>query len=211
MLDFNAAACRIYGYEASEAVGSHIMDIMVPPDKREQTQDLLRAMRQKRRAPIRIELMQSSALRRSGEVFPIEVSISSVRNREGTVMVAFVRDISERLAEQAELIETRDRAVAGEQAKARMLAVMSHEMRTPLNGVLGTLDLLRTTALDDTQRHYVEVMEQSGRMLLSHVNDVLDISRADSGHIELAEVAFDPGQVASDVLDGLKAEAERRG
>ncbi|MFN3525994.1 MAG: PAS domain S-box protein, partial [Paracoccus sp. (in: a-proteobacteria)] len=100
ILDFNAAACRIYGYEASEAVGSHIMDIMVPPDKREQTQDLLRAMRQKRRAPIRIELMQSSALRRSGEVFPIEVSISSVRNREGTVMVAFVRDISERLAEQ---------------------------------------------------------------------------------------------------------------
>ncbi len=103
--------------------------------------------------------------------------MSVARGEDGPLVVAFVRDVSRRAAEEAELIEARDRAVAGEQAKTRMIAVMSHEMRTPLNGILGLLDLLSLTELDDRQRQYVAAMEHSGRMLLGHVNDVLDTSR----------------------------------
>ncbi|MFN3276078.1 MAG: ATP-binding protein [Paracoccus sp. (in: a-proteobacteria)] len=209
--DFNEAASRMYGYSADEAIGSDIFDLIVPHDKRHRMGQLLRRVQERPYMPVRIEVIQSSARRRSGELFPIEFSISGAESPEGPVIVAFMRDISRRVAEKAELIEARDRALAGKRAKAQMLAVMSHEMRTPLNGVLGTLDLLKGTALDDTQRRYVEVMEQSGHMLLTHVNNVLDISRADSGNITLAYEPFTPCGLASDVLDTLKGAADKRG
>lgn len=209
--DFNEAASRMYGYSADEAIGSDIVDLIIPHDKRHRMGQLLRRVQERPYEPVRIEVIQSSARRRSGEVFPIEFSISGAESPEGPVIVAFMRDISRRVAEKAELVEARDRALAGKRAKAQMLAVMSHEMRTPLNGVLGTLELLRRTALDDTQHRYIEVMEQSGHMLLTHVNNVLDISRADSGNIRLSQEAFAPCALASDVLDTLKGAAEKRG
>nr|WP_111299148.1 ATP-binding protein [Paracoccus saliphilus] len=211
ILDFNEAACRMYGYSADEAIGAKLTDLVVPESHRRQAMALLQQMRRNPRTRVRIDPVEATARRRSGEVFPVEVAISSAASHYGPVLVAFVRDISRRAAEQAELIRARDHAVAGERTKAKMLAVMSHEMRTPLNGVLGTMDLLKTTRLDATQRHLLEVMERSGRMLLSHVNDVLDISRVDSGNVQLASQPFCPTQVVSDVLDGLQAQAEKRG
>ncbi|MGZ3217147.1 hybrid sensor histidine kinase/response regulator [Paracoccus sp. T5] len=211
ILDFNEAACRMYGYSADEAIGAKLTDLVVPEGHRRKVQALLHRMRRNPRTRVRIDPLEATARRRSGEVFPVEVAISSAASHYGPVLVAFVRDISRRAGEQAELIRARDHAVAGERTKAKMLAVMSHEMRTPLNGVLGTMDLLKTTRLDARQRHYLEVMERSGRMLLSHVNDVLDISRVDSGNLQLASQPFCPSQVVSDVLDGLQAQAEQRG
>lgn len=91
----------------------------------------------------------------------------------------------------AVLEEARDQALAGEKAKAELLAVMSHEMRTPLNGVLGILELFADTRLSKTQKKYIERMRQSGEMLLQHVNSVLDISRADADQMEIKLKEFD--------------------
>ena len=82
-------------------------------------------------------LLKLEAKRKDGSVFPVELSINSAESEEGEIFVSYMRDISERVASEKELVEARDRALAGEKAKADLLAVMSHEMRTPLNGVLG--------------------------------------------------------------------------
>ena len=84
-------------------------------------------------------------------------------------------------------------------------------MRTPLNGVLGTLQLLSKTELDQRQTQYVGVMETSGKLLLEHVNNVLDISRADAGMIDIANQEFDLRDLVSEVVQGLDGQALARG
>lgn len=205
--DFNEVAARMWNMSEQQAKGFPLWELVVPDERQQALQRLITRMQDE---PIRIELMQSLARRRSGELFPVEASLASTAGHDGPVLVVFVRDISRRLAEQAALVSARDAAVAGERAKAQMLAIMSHEMRTPLNGVLGTLDLLKTTPLDSAQSRYIEVMEHSGRLLLTHVNDVLDISRADAGRMTLASEMFDPGRIAAQVVGALESEAARR-
>ncbi|WP_405406091.1 ATP-binding protein [Paracoccus sp. Ld10] len=210
---FNAAAQRIYGYDRSEVLGGDVVDLLTPHDDRAQVQRGLAAVRD---GTTRLndgtpEILQSTARHKSGRIIPVELSMSVARGEDGPLMVAFVRDVSRRAAQEDELIEARDRAVAGEQAKTRMIAVMSHEMRTPLNGILGLLDLLCLTELDDRQRQYIAAMEHSGRMLLGHVNDVLDTSRVRSGRLVLAQNPVDLRALVDTAVLGLQSQAQAAG
>jgi PAS domain S-box-containing protein len=211
ILDFNGAASRLYGYTQAEAIGADLVQLLVPRDQHARCTALLRRLQSHPDEPMQIEPVEATARHSDGHVFPVEVAISSAMSARGPVVVVFIRDISNRIAAQQELIHARDQAVAGERVKARMLAVMSHEMRTPLNGVLGTLELLKLTSLTRMQRHYLGVMEQSGRMLLGHVNDVLEVSRGEAGQISLLSEPFAPVEVARDVVDALDAQAGLRG
>ena len=102
---------------------------------------------------------------------------------------------------RVELAVARDDALAASRAKSAFLATMSHEIRTPLNGVIGLNELLLTTALDDRQRQYVEGVRSSGRALLDVINDVLDFSKIESGHLELEEIDFDVVQLVEEVAE----------
>ena len=77
---------------------------------------------------------------------------------------------------EAELVKARDKALKSEQAKADFLAIMSHEMRTPLNRLTGAIELLETTGLTTSQSKYLNTLRQSASELQHHVNDVLDIA-----------------------------------
>lgn len=213
ILGFNAAAQRIYGYDRAEAVGADVVDLLTPHDRRAKVREVLARVRDGTTRPRAggPDIMQTAARHKSGRIIPVELSMSVARGEDGPLVVAFVRDVSRRAAEEAELIEARDRAVAGEQAKTRMIAVMSHEMRTPLNGILGLLDLLSLTELDDRQRQYVAAMEHSGRMLLGHVNDVLDTSRARSGQLVLARNPVDLRSLVDSAILGLQTQAQAAG
>lgn len=144
-----------------------------------------------------------------GHIFPIELTCDTTAN--GSMYVMFVRDISQRLAAQQELVHARDRAVAGEQAKANLLAVMSHEIRTPLNGVLGAVELLADSKLSNKQRNLIDIMQTSGRALMKHVNDVLVISRADSGKMQTQAEPFELDTTCRQVVESLCAQAVERG
>jgi signal transduction histidine kinase len=102
---------------------------------------------------------------------------------------------------QAALTASRDAAEAGLRARAQFLAVVRHEIRRPLNGVIGTADLLHDTALSDQQAGYVRIVQDSGRHLLDIVNDIPDFSRLEHGKIDLEMIVFEPRLVLNDVLD----------
>ncbi len=83
------------------------------------------------------------------------------------------------------------------EAKSRFLATVSHEVRTPLNGILGTAALLSETALSREQDHYVKVMQQAGRVLLDMINDILDFSKLEAGQFSIVASDFDLDDVLS--------------
>jgi len=91
-------------------------------------------------------------------------------------------------------------AKAQNETKSSFLATMSHEIRTPLNGILGVTDLLEDTKLDKKQKHYLRLIESSGKSLLRIINDVLDFSKIEAGRIEIELRKFDIRQICKNML-----------
>ena len=96
-------------------------------------------------------------------------------------------------------------------AKSDFLATMSHEVRTPMNGVLGLTELLLDTPLNSEQRDYVQTILISGQALLAISNDILDLSKIDAGKLDLESIAYDPSQTVQDVVDLFAARASAKG
>jgi len=98
-----------------------------------------------------------------------------------------------------------------EDPKMRLLATMSHEMRTPLNGILGMTGLLLQTELEPNQRAYAESVRESGAALLALINDLLDYSKIDAGKLTLETSAFNPSALIQGVAELLSPKAADKG
>jgi len=110
-----------------------------------------------------------------------------------------------------DLMEARDAANAANVAKSQFLANMSHEIRTPLNGVLAMAEVMDRGDLSDVQRERLTVVRQSGELLLSVLNDVLDLSKIEAGKLELSAHDFDLARLAQSVRDSFEALAQEKG
>jgi hypothetical protein len=149
-----------------------------------------------------------------GREFPAEASLATGSASSGEpITVVFLRDISEQLAYEESLAKARNAALEADEAKARFLAVMSHEMRTPLNGLLSAVDLLnRTTSLDDEQKWLADIIRTCGQTTLEQVNNVLQLTRLASEEAgEYPVIAFSLVSVVQDMTREFCADAVRSG
>jgi PAS domain S-box-containing protein len=128
-----------------------------------------------------------------------------------TVLQRVGREISGRIAAETALEEARSRAEEASAAKSRFLATVSHEFRTPLNGILGMADLLGDTRLDPEQSTYVKALRSSGEALLGLVDDILDFAKVEAGKLELAQAPFDPAALIEDVTELMAPRAQAKG
>jgi PAS domain S-box-containing protein len=212
VLEFNVAAEQISGYSRTEAIGTNLSQLIIPEHMvAAHATGMARYRATSRTNVVGKGRLRMEAKRRDGSIFPVELSISRAWSEQGEIFVSYMRDVTKQVAAEQELLRARDTALAAAKAKSDLLAVMSHEMRTPLNGMIGTMELLGDTDLAPRQRELLAVMEASGRLLLHHVNDVLDISRLDSGKMPLHLEPVSLGKVIDEVFDNQRAAAMANG
>jgi two-component system sensor histidine kinase/response regulator len=121
------------------------------------------------------------------------------------------RDITTRKQNEDELRRAKEAAEAGSQAKSEFLANISHEFRTPMNGILGMTELILDTDINSEQREYLEMVKSSADSLLRLLSDILDFSKVEAGKVELVEHEFALAQSLAETLQVMRFRAQQKG
>ncbi len=191
----NPAALEILGWERNELIACTFTELV----GRDNAEDILSLPA----APLEADrsFCQSVFKRKDGSIFPVEYVKSLIDERNSQSKIRVFEDITERQAQQEKLALAKIEADEANQAKSHFLARMSHEIRTPMNGILGIGELLLADKLNLRQKQLCKTMLHSGHSLLQLVNDVLDVSKIESGKLELAHEDFDLEQVLERSLE----------
>jgi PAS domain S-box-containing protein len=208
----NNLACQSLGYTRDEILGMTWADF-VPGFSLEKWQHIIRSM--EKQGTISFETVHKT---KAGKLLPIEVKANFLEFEGGKYSCAFARDITERKQNEESLVrmnqyllEAKEQAEAANRTKSEFLANMSHEIRTPMNGVLGMTELLAQTGLVDNQRKYLEYIRVSADNLLLIINDILNISKLESGRSEMEVKEFDVDRMIENLLHLLAVGAQKKG
>jgi PAS domain S-box-containing protein len=222
---WNATAERWLGYHATDVIGNdrpptiHLRDELFRRAE-ELTIELghtvkpgFDALVAKARESAQPDERDWTYVRRDGTTFPVRLSISAMRDLDAKIVgfLGVAADMTEPTRIQAELRTARDAALAATQAKSAFLATMTHEIRTPLSGVIGLSGLLLDTSLPPESRELAKTILQSSEMLLAIINDVLDFSKIEAGRLTLEEIDLDLREVVHGVLELLAPVAKAKG
>jgi PAS domain S-box-containing protein len=226
----NAAAEAMFGYRREELLGQ-LIEILVPESlKQRHNEHRQRYAEHPTTRPMGIGL-ELFARRKDGSEFPVEISLSPIRSSDGSRAMAIIRDITDRKQAQARIdavhhqfaaelaatnqrLEVQNRELErANRLKSEFLAGMSHELRTPLHTIIGFGDLLAEElkgALNADQKRFVTHIQRDSRHLLELINDILDLSRIEAGHLDLHPELFRPAEAITQTIASLKPLANNK-
>jgi len=218
----NSAACRIMEVEQASEWPARLRSLIPDPDEHlaahhQALQVLMSGM---------FHEVEGSFQRADGQRVDVLVTVTP-RLREGELegVIAVITDVTARKAAERHLEALNhdlDQALAranalaleaqaATQAKSDFLASMSHEIRTPMNAIIGMAEILQGTTLDHEQRDSVQIINDSGEALLTLINDILDLSKIEAGHVELDPHPFNLTTVVESAVDLLALRAQEKG
>ena len=191
---WNPAAERILGYSAAEAIGQNIR-LIIPHDRWAEEDDVLARIRRGER----VDHFETVRRAKDGHLLNISLTVSPIKDRSGKIVGAskVARDITDRKQAEAELerllaSEKQSRAQAEEASRLKdeFLAVVSHELRSPLNAITGWASLLLMRPLDEQTKHAIETILRNAQTQTQLVADLLDVSRIVTGQLRLNVRSF---------------------
>lgn len=207
----NRIATLMFGYSEEELLGQSI-ELLVPARFRGTHVGERNAYHQNPRTRHMGSGQGLWAVRKDGKEFPVEISISPVLG--GEYVCAAARDATEARRAANELLEAQQSAESANAAKSEFLSSVSHELRTPLNAVLGFAQLIerdKQTPLSPRQRERLGYVRKAGEHLLHLIDDILDLSRIESGNVAMSPEPVDIEDVMRMVRTTLEPMAERTG
>ena len=205
------ATSALLGRLPDEIIGQAMPNIVHPDDLDAVQAALMESSYHGRAGSAEVRLRH-----REGHFVWAEIRCRPARESAGEPadIVAVTRDISQRKAQEAALVEARDAALAANRAKSRFLANMSHELRTPLNAIIGFSEVMTREMFGPVGPRYQEysrLIHESGAHLLDLINSVLDMSKIEAGKFEVNEELFDLEETALSAVRFLRIPAERAG
>jgi PAS domain S-box-containing protein len=231
ILTVNEAAERIFGYGREELLELTVEALVPAAVRAKHVHHRTAYISHPQIRPMGSGL-ELKAQRKDGSLFPVEISLSPNPGKDGLRVIAVIRDISQRketedrlkaireqyaaeLTAKNEQLEVRNREVEkANRLKSEFLASMSHELRTPLHTIIGFSELLAEEiqgSLTHDQKRFVGHILQDARHLLELINEVLDISKIESGTLELQCALFDFTGCVEEVLASIRRQAESKG
>jgi PAS domain S-box-containing protein len=208
---FSRSAARMFGYEAEEVIGRNVSALMPEPYRSHHDDYINRYLASGQAQIIGIE-REVRGQRKDGSTFAMELAVSEVGFGGNRLFTGLVRDITERKKAEQELVSAWKAADAANRAKSEFLSSMSHELRTPLNAILGFAQLQRDYSdrpLSDEQQVSVQQIIDAGQHLLSLISDVLDLSKIESGNVDVLLEPFDPVPLIGESLTLVKPIADK--
>ncbi len=191
---WNKAAERIFGYSREESLSQDVHSLLAPQDYHEKCNPAFSRFKETGKGSVVGKTLEMRAKKKDGTEFSMELSLSAVILKNKWTAVAVIRDITERKRIEDTLLQAKIAAENANRTKSEFLANMSHELRTPLNSIIGFSDVLLEGyfgELNTKQYRYLGNISNSGRHLLGIINDILDISKVESGKskLELEEIS----------------------
>lgn len=180
IIDANNAAISYYGYSKEQIIQKNIGEINLLK-KQKTLPELVNASRKKG-----CHFFSKHRLK-NGETRDVEVHSGPINWDGKPLLYSIIHDITDRIVAENALISAKAEAEKANRIKSEFLANMSHEIRTPMNSVIGMTEILQETNLDKEQQKMLEIIQSSGKVLITIINDILDFSK-----LEAQRMAFDP-------------------
>ncbi|MCG9613106.1 PAS domain S-box protein [Vibrio harveyi] len=205
---FNPLAQEVFGWTEKDIVGRHFSTLFAEHCETESLLSLHQTTLLERQKGF--EVLAKS---KEGRLFPAFISIGHKEVHNGHhLFVAFIRDISDQKREEAELKLAKQSAERAMKVKSSFLANMSHEIRTPMNSIIGFSEIIKQSKeLSPQLSEYMDIIVSSSKLLLSLLDDILDISKLESGRYTLDNVCFNLPNAVADAMKLLHHTALKKG
>ena len=223
ILDVNPATMRVTGYTPEEIIGRNLLDFVADDSK----QHVIENMREST-----LEAYEANIISKRGQSIPVEIHAKNIETNGRMERVVNLRDITERkrnelalqhahdqleikVAERtAELSKANAKLKELDKLKSMFIASVSHELRTPLNSIIGFSGMMVRGAFGELSKKYLDYatrINQSGQHLLSLITDIIDISKIESGRIDIEPSEVSLHDLVADALVTIREQAEKKG
>jgi len=207
VMSWNKSAERIFGYTAAEMIGRSI-ETLFPQDRLDEEPQILARLQRGER----VDHFETQRQRKDGKLIDVSLTISPIHCAGGVIVGAskIARDITEQKEAQRKLSIALDELKQADRMKAEFLATLSHELRTPLNAILGWVQILKEDPNEEDIQHAIPIIERNVRSQSQLIEELLDMSRIETGKISLDLQPVDLAGVVSAGIETVRPAAEAK-
>ncbi len=202
----NPAFCKMTGYSEEELLKMNVFDIAILENEESAFQKL------KENKESSTTITRRKLICKDKSTIYADINSKWIRINNEDFILGVIRDVTEQIESEKELITAKEQAEEGDRLKTAFLMNLSHEIRTPMNAILGFLDLLKEPDLDDSQKNeYIDIVNKSGERLLDTINDIIEISRIEAGETIVSEDLVNVDEMIEYYYESFKQETKLKG